>query len=81
MSGYYFTFRSLTGAQRAVRALESAGVECTVLRTPRAVSRQGCGYCVRADSEPQRVKELLAQQKIVWQRVYLQLPDGRWEEA
>ena len=43
MYQYYFTFRSMTQAQRAVGLLRQAGVFPTLLRTPRAISSQGCG--------------------------------------
>lgn len=81
MSGYYFTFRALTTAQRAAHTLLRAGIEARVLRAPKAVSRQGCGYCVFIYAEPHRAKIELAKEKLAWQRVYLQMPDGRWEEA
>lgn len=81
MSGYYFTFRSQTAALHAARTLEHAGIEALVMRAPKAISRQGCGYCVHIYAEPHRAKIELARQKIAWQRVYLQQPDGRWEEV
>lgn len=81
MSGFYFTFRSQTAALRAARALELAGIDCRVVRAPRAISRKGCGYCVFVSTELVRAKIVLAQQKAAWHRIYLQHPDGIWEEA
>ena len=52
MSQICVTFRSITAAQNAARALEQAGLLAQVLRTPRALQEQGCGYCVRAPAEP-----------------------------
>lgn len=47
MNGYYFTFRSITSAQKGQRALEQAGIHSTLSRTPAKLSRQGCGYGLR----------------------------------
>ena len=35
MYDYYFTFRSMTQAQRAVSALRQAGIFAALIRTPR----------------------------------------------
>ena len=35
----YFTFRSLTAAQRAVQCLERAGIPVQLARTPRQLAR------------------------------------------
>ncbi len=47
MNGFYFTFRSVTGAQRGQRLLSEAGVPSTLRRTPSGLSVHGCGYCLR----------------------------------
>ena len=47
MKIYYITFRSVTYAQRGERALQRGGIRCTLLRTPRWMEEQGCGYCLR----------------------------------
>lgn len=41
------TFRSVTPAQRGERILRTAGVDCTLQRTPRWMEERGCGYCLR----------------------------------
>ncbi|MBP3478347.1 MAG: DUF3343 domain-containing protein, partial [Oscillospiraceae bacterium] len=43
MKYYYITFRSVTFAQKAERALKRAGMDCTMQRTPRELSQRGCG--------------------------------------
>lgn len=48
---YYFTFRSITGAQRAMRALEQAGLQATLLRSPKFLSMKGCGYALKIRPE------------------------------
>ncbi len=46
MNGCYITFRSVTHAQRGEAVLGKAGIGCRVLRTPKWMEEQGCGYCV-----------------------------------
>lgn len=48
---YYFTFRSVTGAQRAMRALEQTGLRATLLRSPGFLSMKGCGYALKVRPE------------------------------
>ena len=47
MFDYYFTFRSITGAQQGERALMKCGISANFLRTPKYLSHNGCGYCLR----------------------------------
>ena len=48
---YYFTFRSVTQAQRAYKLLNRAGIRGGLLRTPKALAMNGCGYSVRVRPE------------------------------
>lgn len=50
MNGFYFTFRSVTAAQRGQRLLSSAGISAAIQRTPATLSVHGCGYCLRVSS-------------------------------
>lgn len=45
------TFRSITPAQRAQRVLRQGGVDSAMQRTPRPMTKQGCGYCLRVRSD------------------------------
>ena len=47
MLNYLLICRSITYAQRTARVLESAGINASVVRLPKAVAIDGCGYCVR----------------------------------
>lgn len=47
MNGCFITFRSVTHAQRGERILMGEGIRCRILRTPRWMEEQGCGYCIR----------------------------------
>ena len=46
MKFYYITFRSVTFAQRGEKVLKKEGIRCTLLRTPRWMEEQGCGYAL-----------------------------------
>ena len=63
------------------RALEQAGLPAQVLRTPRALQEQGCGYCVRAPAEPETIRQLLTDERIAFRRLYRRGADGAWQEA
>ncbi len=47
MNYYFITFRSITGAQKAVKILEKAGIGNSMQRTPKNMVTEGCGYAVR----------------------------------
>lgn len=47
MNNYYITFRSITGAQKAVKILERAGISTSMQRTPKNMVTEGCGYAVK----------------------------------
>ena len=49
----YLTFRSVTAAQRGAYALERFGYVCPMVRSPREIAGNGCGYSLllpRADA-------------------------------
>ena len=81
MKFYYITFRSVTYAQRGERLLTAAGIHCTLLRTPRWMEEQGCGYCLRIwTREIQKAVGILRARQIPMRKVYLQGRDGQLEE-
>ena len=41
---YDFSFRSLTAAQDGRSVLQDTGIPSQLLRAPKAISEQGCGY-------------------------------------
>ena len=43
---YYITFRSVTFAQRAEKLLNQKGFRVSLMRTPRWMEEQGCGYAL-----------------------------------
>ena len=81
MKFYYITFRSVTFAQKGEKLLQRENIHCTLLRTPRWMEAQGCGYCLRLWTQDVRpAVTLLQQQQISYRRVYIQARDGQLEE-
>ena len=77
MDVYFITFRSVTLAQRGEGILRKAGIGCQLLRTPRWMEEQGCGYCLRLRREEvNRVQEILRQAGVQFRKVYRQTEDG-----
>ena len=82
MHFYFVTFRSVTYAQRAEKLLNQWGHRVTLMRTPRWMEEQGCGYCLRVwTQDAGRPVKLLEEARIPLRRVYLQREDGLLEEV
>ena len=78
---YYITFRSVTFAQRGEKILSAAGIRCSLLRTPRWMEEQGCGYCLRLWTDsPAAAVERLKGKKVPMRKLYVQRSDGQLEE-
>ena len=78
---YFITFRSVTYAQRGEKLLMQHNIRTTLLRTPRWMEEQGCGYALKlrtTDAVP--AVELLRENDIALRRVYVQRSDGQLEE-
>ena len=81
MKFYFITFRSVTPAQRGEQLLNKAGFRATLLRTPKWMEAQGCGYSLRLWTDQiQPAVNLLREKGIGFRRVYIQIPDGTLEE-
>ncbi len=81
MKLYYITFRSVTFAQRGERLLRGKDIRCSLMRTPRWMEEQGCGYALKIwtkDVFP--AVGLLRDNGIPVRRVYVQRGDGQLEE-
>ncbi len=82
MKFYYVTFRSVTFAQRGEGLMNRAGIRCALLRTPRWMEAQGCGYALKIWTEDPAVGvELLRENGVPLRRVYAQRRDGQLEEV
>lgn len=82
MGFYFVTFRSVTFAQRADRLLSQRGIRVNLMRTPRWMEEQGCGYALKLWTDDiSRVVYLLRESKIQLRKVYAQREDGEMEEV
>ena len=81
MKVYYFTFRSVTFAQRGEQILKKAGFRADLMRTPKWMEAQGCGYSLRLWAEQVHpAVKILRERGIPFRRGYVQLPEGNLEE-
>ena len=81
MKFYYITFRSVTFAQRGEQVLKQGGYHGTLLRTPKWMESQGCGYSIRIwTNDIQGAMALLRKHKVMLRKLYIQQPDGTLEE-
>ena len=79
---YYITFRSVTFAQRAEKLLNQQGYRVSLMRTPRWMEEQGCGYALKLwTNDIATAVKLLRDNRIQLRRVYVQLEDGQMEEV
>lgn len=79
---YLIICRSLTYAQRTAQMLERAGISGSVMRAPKLISKEGCGYCVRV---PERkltdALVVLRREGMAPKQVFLQSADGGYSEV
>lgn len=47
MYDYYFTFQSVSRAQRAVFSLTQKGIQAILMKSPKVISQFGCGYAIK----------------------------------
>ena len=81
MRFYFITFRSVTYAQRAEKLLNQRGYRVSLMRSPRWMEEQGCGYALKTGNlDIHRMVYLLRENKIQLRKVYVQQEDGQMEE-
>ena len=81
MKIFYITFRSVTAAQRGEKVLQKAGTRVALLRTPKWMEVQGCGYSLRLWTEDVGAAvAILREHGVTFRRVYMQISDGTLEE-
>ena len=82
MRFYFITFRSVTYAQRAEKLLNQRSIRVSLMRTPRWMEEQGCGYALKFWSKDiMPVVKLLRDNKIQLRKVYAQQENGDMEEV
>ena len=82
MRFYFITFRSVTFAQRAEKLLNQQGYRVSLMRAPRWMEEQGCGYALKLwtqDILP--AVKMLRENKIQLRKVYVQQESGDMEEV
>ena len=78
---WLITFRSVTFAQRAERALYSRKIPCRMQRTPKYLTERGCGYCLLLrGTDAMQAVELLRREKLPYEKLYALKEDGSTEE-
>ena len=78
---YFITFRSVTIAQRGEGLLRKKGIPCQLLRTPRWMEEQGCGYSVRIrQQDAPGAVQLLRREGVAFRKLYLRRENGTMEE-
>ena len=79
---YLIMCRSLTHAQRVSNALERAGISTRILRSPAAISPEGCSYSVRIkQSGLARGLTVLNRMGLAYLGVYVSSGDYGWQEV
>ena len=82
MVHYLIMCRSLTYAQRSARTLERAGITATIMRAPKRLSREGCGYCVKISQRRlQQALGALDRGNMPYNRVYIVHQNGEAAEV
>lgn len=82
MFDYYYTFRSITFAQRAQQILANARIPCALLRAPKSMSAKGCGYALKLrPRDTAGAAALLRNAGVPISGVYRVRPDGSAEAA
>lgn len=82
MVSYLILCRSLTHAQRTAHVLERAGISGHVMRAPKAIASEGCGFCVRISE--QWLAEALRQLQengLAAKQIFMQMNDGGYSEV
>ena len=75
------TFRTVTWAQKAEVMIRRLGFQCSLLRTPRWMEAQGCGYSLKIPEEyAAKCAEQLRVNHILFQKIYQYNSLGEAEE-
>lgn len=82
MGLYYITFRSVTFAQRGEKLLAQRNLRVSLMRTPRWMEEQGCGYALKIwTRDLPAVLKLMQENGIRLRKVYAQREEGDLEEV
>jgi len=79
---YLIICRSLTYAQRTAYLLEKKGIAPQILRSPKSIAAEGCGYAVKV-SQRNLLESLsvLRNADLSPKKVYVSLGEGEYREV
>lgn len=78
---WLITFRSVTFAQHAERALRRENISCQLQRTPKMLNSRGCGYCLRLrEKDALYAVAILQGEQISYGKLYAISADGTPQE-
>lgn len=79
---YLILCRSLTYAQQTARVLERSGIGAKILRTPRSIAGDGCGYCVKiSDRQLSAALPILHREGLGPKQIYIQTGENQFSEV
>ena len=81
MEQYLIIARSVTHAQRMVRALEQCGIRSFLLRTPAGLTGGGCSYAVKVRGQRQQEAQTCLQTAGLTPLGIYERTDSGWQEA
>ena len=76
----FFTFRSITRGQLALRYLLAADVTAVLMRAPRQLSQEGCAYAIRVQAaDAAWAAQIFDHNAVLFQRRFHQSNGRYWE--
>lgn len=79
---YLIVCRSLTYAQRTASVLERVGIGAHILRSPKIIAGEGCGYSVKvAERNLAGALLVLARVGLSPKRIFIAESDGSYKEV
>lgn len=79
---YLIVCRSLTYAQRTASALERAGISAQILRSPKAISSEGCSHSVKVSQRSLTAALIVLKRvRLNPEQVYITSGDGSYREV
>lgn len=82
MYDYYFTFRAILAAQKAIHALQNRGIRVSLIRSPKLTASTGCGYAIRVRQQNgEQAAAILRLSGIQFQKIFLSDTNGDFTEV
>lgn len=81
MNEILFIARSVTHAQRMVRALEQCGIRSFLFRAPAGLTGSGCSYAVKVRGQRQQEAQTCLQTAGLMPLGIYERTDSGWQEA